>query len=122
MIMFAKEKNMTQNQLMKYLKDKGDSTHNAIFAFANLNKLSSFRQGSARHHPAKNLISHPLVIMTNWQVPGQQQQYTRKLPLVGKRTQLRVEVIFLLKDQTRKLLMVQERNKIWKQVPRQQQQ
>ncbi len=42
--------------------------------------------------------------------------------LVEERTQLRVEVIFPLIDQTRKLPMVQKRLKMGKQVPRQQQQ
>ncbi len=42
--------------------------------------------------------------------------------LVEERTQLPVEVIFPLRDQTRKLPMVQERLQISKQVPRQHQQ
>jgi hypothetical protein len=42
----CKSKNMTPNQLMSYLKDKGDSTHKAILVY--LQEFSSFQQGSAR--------------------------------------------------------------------------
>jgi hypothetical protein len=54
----CKSKNMTPNQLMKHLKDKGDSTHKAILS--DLTKLSSFQQCCARQHPAKNSISQPV--------------------------------------------------------------
>ncbi len=49
---------MTHNQLMKHLKNKEDPSHKSFLAY--LNKLSSFRQGSARQHPSMNLISCPL--------------------------------------------------------------
>jgi hypothetical protein len=49
-------------------------------------------------------------------------KYQNQKSLVEEGTYLQMEVIFPLRDQTRKLLMVQERLKIWKQVPRQQQQ
>ncbi len=54
----CKSTNMTQNQLMKHLKNKEDPSHKAILAYRN--KSSSFRQGSARQHPSMNLISHPV--------------------------------------------------------------
>jgi hypothetical protein len=47
----CKSRNMTPNQLINHLKNKGDSTH-AIFVY--LTKLASFQQGPARQNPAKN--------------------------------------------------------------------
>jgi hypothetical protein len=55
---------------MNHLKNKGDSTHKATFAY--LTKLAPFQQGPARQHLAKNSFPDLLLIMTNWQVPGQQ--------------------------------------------------
>jgi hypothetical protein len=71
-----KSKNMSPNQLMNHLKNKGGSTHTAILAY--LSKLSSFQHRTVL-----------LVIMTKWQVPGQQQQYNRDLLLVEVRTQVK---------------------------------
>jgi hypothetical protein len=55
---FCKSTHMTLNELMNHLTDKGDPTHKATLVY--LEKMSSFQQGPARQHPAKNLISQPV--------------------------------------------------------------
>jgi hypothetical protein len=55
----CKSSNMNPNELINYLKNKGDTTHKAIFAY--LTKLASFQQGPARQHPAKNSFFQPVV-------------------------------------------------------------
>jgi hypothetical protein len=63
---------MIPNKLMKHLTDKGDTTHIAIFMY--LDKLKTFQPGSATNlQPRIHSFDHS-IIMTNWQVPGQQQQ------------------------------------------------
>jgi hypothetical protein len=54
----CKSKTMTPYELMKHLKNEGDSTHKAILAY--LTKLSSSQWGHARQHPARNSISWPV--------------------------------------------------------------
>jgi hypothetical protein len=66
----CKSKNMTQNQLMNHLKNKGDSTHKAILVY--LTKLASFEQGPARQIQPRIHFPNLLLILTNWQLPGQQ--------------------------------------------------
>jgi hypothetical protein len=66
---------------MKHFTDEGDSTHNAILVILKNRHLSSkILKDSIQ---PRNQFSDLLVIMTNWQVPGQQQQYNKKLSLVG---------------------------------------
>ncbi len=43
---------MTPQELLKLLKDEGDSTHAAIFVY--LQKLNSFRQGYVSQDPGVN--------------------------------------------------------------------
>jgi hypothetical protein len=53
-----KSKNMTPNELVKHLKNKGDSSYKAILAY--LTKFSSFQQGHAKQPLAKYSISRPV--------------------------------------------------------------
>jgi hypothetical protein len=46
----CKSSNMTPNELINHLKNKGDTTYKAIFAY--LAKLAFFQQGPASQHPA----------------------------------------------------------------------
>jgi hypothetical protein len=55
----CKSRNMTQNQLINQLKNKGDCTHMAILVY--LTKLASFQQSPLRQYPAKNSFSQPVV-------------------------------------------------------------
>jgi hypothetical protein len=187
----CKSQNMTPNQLMKHLKNKGDSTHKAILVY--LTKLSSFQQGHARQHPAKNTFSQPLgyhdklsgawsatavhqktitaetenTVLggSDFSLKGPHQEVThgagekkdmeagaktatavhkevagglgeKEAPVASKNSERKPEseitgggkntvtggVIFLVMGQARKLPMVQERQKIWQQGSRQQQQ
>jgi hypothetical protein len=55
----CKSRNITPNQLIKYVKNEEDSTHKAILVY--LTKLASFQQGPARQNPAKHSFSQPIV-------------------------------------------------------------
>ncbi len=48
---------MTPQELLKYLKTVGDSTHTAIFVY--LQKLNTFSQGHARQDPGVNSKKKP---------------------------------------------------------------
>jgi hypothetical protein len=48
---------MTSQELLKHLKDEGDSTHTAISIY--LEKLNTFSQGHARQNPSVNSKRKP---------------------------------------------------------------
>jgi hypothetical protein len=48
---------MTPQELLKHLKNEGDSTHTAIFVYLEI--LNSFSQGHARHDPGENSKKKP---------------------------------------------------------------
>jgi hypothetical protein len=63
---------MIPNVLMKHLSDQGDPPHKAIYI--DVEKLKASQQGSSTLRSAKNSFFDHSIIMTNWQVLGQQQQ------------------------------------------------
>ncbi len=49
---------MTPQELLKHLKNEGDSTHTAIFFY--LETLKSFSQGHAKQDPGVNSKKNPI--------------------------------------------------------------